>query len=462
MQMQKPAEIKSQIDRNGGNRIVLPMGMTHDEALTRIKADRELQSYGEKEVTIEETFHRFPFEAAYALWKAAQELHGSTIGHDIPLPDGSTIRNKLIGVPVSATEIVQVPWGPFHLPDIEGEFQTQQIEENGMLVMRLVACVKRKYQDRVKKLAERTREIAEAQSIYRGKAVMVQFRDKKGDLDVLPPSFMDLSGDHKVIFSAEVMREIQVNILVPIKYAAMAKQLNIPTKRGVLLYGTYGSGKTLTARWMAKEATSVGRTFIYVTNAAELGDALQFAALYGPAMVFAEDIDRVMFGLRNEEMDQILNTVDGVNSKNLDVLTVLTTNNLNMIHPAFLREGRMDTIIEIDRPDLQAAVALIRNFASGLIAPDAPLNRLASLMQERSPAFIREVVERCKLEKLLDCGGQKIEDIKLTAQDLEIAFHHHAGERKGLDASMQDGDMLRNLAEQLAQRGMKLHFATQP
>lgn len=453
--------MQSQIDRNGTDRIILPNHMTHDEALTRISADKELQTYSEKEVTIEEVIHRFPFEAAYALSKATKELHGATIGHDIPLPDGSVIRNKLIGVPISATESVQVPWGPFHLPDIEGGFETQQLEENGMIVMKLVARVKRKYQEKVKRLADRTRELAETESIYRGKAVMVQFRDKEGELDIVPPAFMDLSGDHTVIFSEEVMREIKVNILVPIKHAELAKKLKIPTKRGALLYGTYGSGKTLTARWMAKESTSAGRTFIYVKNAAELGDALRFASLYGPAMIFAEDIDRVMFGLRTEEMDTVLNTVDGVDSKNFDILTVLTTNNLNMIHPAFLREGRMDTIIEIDRPDLQATEALIRHFGGNLITSEERLNRLASQLQERSPAFIREVVERSKLEKILELDGGDPDTIRLTAQDLEIAFHHHSKEREEVDATMQDGDMLMNLAEQLKQRGMKLRVPRQ-
>ncbi len=448
--------MQSQIDRNGTDRIVLPKEMTHDEAITRISADKEILTYGEKEVTIEEIIHRFPFEAAYALSKAIKEIHGVSIGHDIPLPMGGRIDTKLIGVPISAIESVQVPWGPFHLPDIEGEFQTHQTEENGMIVMKLSARVKRKYSDKIKRLADRTREIAEKESIYRGKAVMVQFRDKEGELAIVPPTFMDLSGDHTVIFSEDVMREIKVNILVPIKHAELVRKLKIPAKRGVLLSGGYGSGKTLTARWMAKEATSVGRTFIYVRNAAELDDALRFAQLYSPALIFGEDIDRVMFGLRTEEMDQVLNTVDGVDSKNFDIITVLTTNNLNMIHPAFLREGRMDTIIEIDRPDLQAAEALVRHFGGSLITPEERLNQLATQLQECSPAFIREVVERSKLEKILDLDGGDPDTIKLTRQDLELAYHHHSHERQEVDAVMNDSDTIRELAERLRKRGINV------
>ncbi|HLC48902.1 MAG TPA: ATP-binding protein [Candidatus Andersenbacteria bacterium] len=450
--------MKSVIERNGTENIILPETMTHEEAISRISADRELLGYGEREVTIEEIIPRFPFEAAHALSKATKELHGATIGHDVPLPDGGVIRNKLIGVPISATENVQVPWGPFHLPDVEGSLETVQVVENGMIVMKLVARVKRKYGEKIKVLADRTRELADKESIYRGKAIMVKFRDERGELDVAPPSFMDLSGDHTVIFSHEVMREVSVNVLVPIKHAELAKKLNIPTKRGILLVGTYGSGKTLTARWMAKESTNIGRTFIYVKDASELGDALRFASLYSPSMIFAEDIDRVMFGLRTQEMDQMLNTVDGVDTKNVDIITVLTTNNLNMIHPAFLREGRMDTIIQIDKPDLTATEALVRHFGGNLIVKSEKLNRLSSLLQEHSPAFIREVVERSKLEKLLDLNNGDIESIRLTAQDLELAFHHHSKEREQVDVAMKESDMLAQFAQHLKAHGLQVRM----
>lgn len=447
----------TQIERNGADKITLPEKMTHDEAINRLRADKELLTYGEQETTIEEVIHRFCFEGAYALAKAIEQLHGSSIAHDIQLPDGTVIHNKLIGVPISTTETVQVPWGPFHLADVEGEFETVQVVEKGMVVMKLVARVKRKYADKVKALADRTREIAEKESIYRGKAIMVKFRDKEGELEVVPPSFMDLSGDHTVIFSESVMREIKVNILVPIKYADRARQLKIPTKRGVLLVGTYGSGKTLTAHWMAKEATQKARTFIYIRDSSELGDALRLASLYGPAMIFGEDIDRVMFGLRTQAMDQVLNTVDGVDTKNLDILTVLTTNNLNMIHPAFLREGRMDTIIEIDKPDQAAADALVRHFGGKLIEKEVQLIRLVGLLQDRSPAFIREVVERSKLDKLLELGDEgDVETIRLTAQDLELAYHYHSKEREGVDDAMEEGDMIMQLTERLQERGINV------
>ena len=162
------------VHHNGVKHITLPEGMTHDDAINRIKADKEMSTYDEKEVTIEEVVRRFPFEAAYALTKAVKELHGQAIGHDKQLPDGRVVQNKLIGVPISATESVQVPWGPFHLPDVEGELETSFTEDNGMFVLLLTARVKRKYAATIQKLAERTREIVDKESIYRGKAVKVK------------------------------------------------------------------------------------------------------------------------------------------------------------------------------------------------------------------------------------------------------------------------------------------------
>ena len=208
--------MKNEVKTDGeGTSIVLPKGMDLDKAISLLQSEKEQHTYGDKEVTVDEIIKRFPFEAAYALKKAIDEIYTESVQHDVYLPDGSRIDAKLIGVPISLTETIQIPWGPFRIRGIEGEFETLQVEDNGLAVLCIRARIKRKYQDEVKKLAERTREIAEKESIYRGKSIKVQFRNETGELEVKPPSFMDLSGQHKVIFSKEVQRKIDTNLLIP-------------------------------------------------------------------------------------------------------------------------------------------------------------------------------------------------------------------------------------------------------
>lgn len=440
-------------------KIVLPAGMTLEQAQSALTAEHDLRTYDERVVTITETIERFPFEAAYALKLAADELHGASIQFDKRLADGSVIPARLIGVPISPTETMQVPWGPFTLPDIEGDFETTQVAKNGMVVMQLVAKVKRRYKERVEQLVARTRVIADEKSIYRGKAIKVKFFNDKGELEVAPPEFMDLSGRFEPIFSEQVQHEVDVNLLFPIRHHARAARLKVPKKRGILFWGTYGSGKTLTAYMTAKVATEASFTFIYIKDASELPEALQLARLYAPAIVFGEDIDRVVFGDRTKDMDEVLNTVDGVDSKDANVITVLTTNNLELIHPAFLREGRTDAIIKIDEPDDGAIEKLVRTFAGDLLPATVNLRELRNELRGHTPAFIREVVERSKLELLT--SELPDDALRISGQDLLIAFHHHSTERGDLDLRMNEVDKMLRIVREIENSGHRAVIARQ-
>ena len=86
-----------------------------------------------------------------------------------------------------------------------------------------------------------------------------------------------------------------------------------------------------------------------------LKDALRAAAMYAPAVIFAEDIDKAMEGERSTQMNDILNTLDGIDTKNNPVITILTSNHLENINKAFLRAGRIDSLIQMGPLDAEQA-----------------------------------------------------------------------------------------------------------
>src|SRR5690606_34759444 len=135
----------------------------------------------------------------------------------------------------------------------------------------------------------------------------------------------------------EVGAQIRTNLLAPLLYTEACRRHKIPLKRGVLLEGPYGTGKTQTAYACALLATQNNWTFIYLDRVAALDEALVFARQYAPAVVFAEDIDRVTQGERSVEIDDVLNNLDGIDSKNTDIITILTSNHANNINKAMLR-----------------------------------------------------------------------------------------------------------------------------
>lgn len=217
-------------------------------------------------------------------------------------------------------------------------------------------------------------------------------------------SFIDTSNIDvsQLILSEDVMDSVETNLFTPIERIRELKQNNISVKRGILLGGTYGTGKTLAATCASALAAKNGVTFLYVGRASELESALKFAARYQDpgCVVFCEDIDREVEGDRSVEMDDLLNIIDGLDTKSSRIIVVLTTNNLDAVHPAMLRPGRLDAVIDVTVPDAKAVEKLIRYYGRGCIESDLNLTEVGKQLDGCIPAIISEVVKRAKLAEL--------------------------------------------------------------
>jgi transitional endoplasmic reticulum ATPase len=241
--------------------------------------------------------------------------------------------------------------------------------------------------------------------LYRGKAIRIRFRDDDGDIIQLPhPEFIDTSKalPGKLIFSKHIEEMIESNLFIPITRVDDCIANSIKVKRGILLGGKYGTGKTLAASVAAHLAEKHGITYVYTPRANELSDAIAFAKQYqSPAcVVFCEDIDRAVFGDRSVKMDDILNILDGIDTKSHRIITVLTTNHLENINQAMLRPGRLDAIINVEAPDAEAAQRLVRMYGGGAIPLTEDLTAVGVILNGQIPAVIEETVKRAKLYQL--------------------------------------------------------------
>jgi transitional endoplasmic reticulum ATPase len=275
----------------------------------------------------------------------------------------------------------------------------------------LSATVKRKDEPVIRELFTSLREYLKTHSIYRGKAIKIRFRDDDGDTIPMPqPEFMDVADvdPDGLLLNKDLMASINANLFTPITRVADCIQNGIKVKRGVLLGGNYGTGKTLAATVAAHLAQKHGITFVYTPRANELGDAIAFAKQYqSPAcVVFCEDIDREMTGERSVKIDDILNILDGVDTKSENIITVLTTNHLEKVNQAMLRPGRLDAIISIEAPDAETAERLVRHYGGNAIDEAEDLVEVGVALQGQIPAVIEETVKRAKLYNLslIDSG----------------------------------------------------------
>jgi transitional endoplasmic reticulum ATPase len=386
---------------NHGTKLILPDGMNLDEGIDLLKRRK---TYLQEEISIQETFNVFPWDGAHALDTVLTNKYGWSPAEATPSFFGP-IPPKMISIETDYKKVKQVPWGRFSLPGIQGYIETSVGRKDGRIMFQLNARILRMDEPGIKDLLNNLRTELTERSIYRGKAFKIRFRDDEGDqLDMPEPQFIntrDISED-MLVYSDDVQAAIDTNLFTPIRRVRDCIANGIPVKRGVLLGGPYGTGKTLAAKVASKLAVENGVTYVYVQRADELADAVMFANQYNdPAcVVFCEDIDRAMKGDRTEHMDDILNIIDGIDTKNSNIIAVLTTNHLDDINPAMLRPGRLDAVINVEAPDAKAVEKLVRYYGGTTIKATTDLTEVCTVLAGRIPAVIAEVVKRAKLAQL--------------------------------------------------------------
>lgn len=437
-----------------GDKLTLPEGMDVSAAIDLLERRR---SYLEETVNLTRMFNVFPWDGANAINIALARRFGWAAAEATPGFFGST-PPKMITIEVGPGQQRRVPWGRFSMPGIDGFVQTSSGFKDGRLCFQLIAQVLRKDENTIEKLFDEVEQVLKHESIYAGKAIKIRFRNDDGStLEMPEPKFLDVSDVSRdmLVYSKEVTDSIETNLFTPIERVHDCIANGIPVKRGVLLGGPYGTGKTLAATVASRLAVDAGVTYLYVPRADELADAIEFAKQYQDVacVIFCEDIDRCMSGERSVAMDDILNILDGIDTKSSRIITVLTTNHLTDINPAMLRPGRLDAIIDVVPPDAEAVVRLIKLYGAGDIDEQADLTPAAELLAGAIPAVIAEVVKRSKLAQLqLQAPGTAIEKITgdailLAAQAIQSQVKLLAEQSMPRVAPLTMDSLLRNIVK---------------
>lgn len=405
-------KIDTQI-KHQGKEIILPSdptNMDYDVAIDTMKRVRDQEN---QEFEVHELVKGAPWDTLVAVYRAMQEIYGVVLSESIKTFFGE-IKPEFVTVHTGhrAEDRLQVPSGQMSLPGVSKPIYIQ-MNGGGTVVY---GTVRKRDRARLVEIANRARALVQSASVYRAKAIRLDV-DEDGDLVLhRQPEFLDLTRvqEADMIHTRETEALIRTNILAPLKHTQECRQNRIPLKRGILLEGKYGTGKSLTSRVTAKVGTDNGWTFIMLNRSQGLKAAIEFAREYQPCVIFAEDIDRAA-DRENEDVNDLVNMLDGLISKEMEMMVVLTTNHIEKIDRALLRPGRFDAVISIDAPDAETAERIIRVYAGKLLSSDADLAPVGEVVAGMIPASIREVVERAKLSMLTE--GRK----SLTVDDLRIS-----------------------------------------
>lgn len=394
---------------------------------------------GEQLVEIKYNVKTFQHEGALAIAKAVEK----TMGYfDMSTTTGMSGDNipELISIILPNGDEVKAPWGRITLPGFDDDCYIEldyDFDDNEMTVY---ARIRKKFEDKIKGVIDATKEILANNSLYLGQAIELEF-DYNGDAD--EPTFMNLSNidEDKILFSKEI-KDGLVPILSRIKETEKCVNLGLDIKLGVLMEGIYGTGKTLVAFWLGKIAREFGWTFIYLKHCKNAAKALKISENYARngngVILFTEDIDQVIRGERGEEIQDIVNTLDGGDTKNLPIISIFTTNHIEVIEPTFLRGKRIGSLISFGVLDMDTA----QQFIDKLVVD----KKGKSLMAEKDttkavealcgivPAFASEVIDKAKAYMI------HRNDKKITNEDIVIAANSYKKQIKFAECRAIDNE----------------------
>ncbi len=143
------------------------------------------------------------------------------------------------------------------------------------------------------------------------------------------------------------------------------KGLGVKTRRGIILSGPPGTGKTLLGKVLAD---TLDVSFLWVSsrhirNSNSFAEILSVARFVAPTILFMEDIDFYAEDRHRKGwagLGDLLNQLDGC-LDNEDLITIATTNRLEVVEPALRsRPGRFDRIVEFGPMDSDCRRRMLR------------------------------------------------------------------------------------------------------
>ncbi|MEG0270436.1 MAG: ATP-dependent zinc metalloprotease FtsH [Clostridia bacterium] len=268
-------------------------------------------------------------------------------------------------------------------------------------------------------------------------------------------TFKDVAGAQEEKAELQEMVEFLKN---PKAYTEMGARI----PKGVLLVGPPGTGKTLLAKAVAGEANAPffsisGSDFVEMfvgVGASRVRDLFEQAKKASPSIVFIDEIDAVGrhrgAGLggghdeREQTLNQLLVEMDGF-SLNEGVIVMAATNRRDILDPALLRPGRFDRQVNVNFPDLQGRVDILKVHSNGKpldadvdfenVAKRMPFSTgadLENVMNEGAILAVRNKQKKITQQDLVDAiarvqMGPEKRSHKVTARDRRITAYHESG-----------------------------------
>ncbi|MBI4362842.1 MAG: CDC48 family AAA ATPase [Euryarchaeota archaeon] len=263
------------------------------------------------------------------------------------------------------------------------------------------------------------------------------------ELRVPQVTYEDIGGLKRELSMVREMIEL------PLRHPELFQKLGIDPPKGVLLYGSPGTGKTLIAKAVANETDanfiSISGPEImskyYGESEKHLREIFEEAEKNAPSIIFLDELDAI--APKREEVTgeverrvvaQLLSLMDGLKSRG-QVIVIGATNRPNALDEALRRGGRFDREIEIGIPDRIGRLEILQVHTRGMpLAEDVNLKDLAdvihgfvgadvtSLCKEAAMHALRKILPQIDIEK--EIPMDVVENLRVTKSDFDDALRN--------------------------------------
>lgn len=228
------------------------------------------------------------------------------------------------------------------------------------------------------------------------------------DVIVTPPPANSTASLQDVGGLGEVLKELRELVELPLKRPEVLAKLGLEPIRGVLLAGSPGTGKTLTARALAEE---LGVNYIAIAAPEVMGkyygeaegrlrSIFEKAAASAPCIIFIDEIDslapdraKVEGEVEKRVVAQLLTLMDGF-AQTKGVIVLAATNRPDHLDPALRRPGRFDREIQFRVPDRDGRLEILKILTRSMPLKSVNLDSVADLTIGMVGADLKAVCQK--------------------------------------------------------------------
>jgi cell division protease FtsH len=269
--------------------------------------------------------------------------------------------------------------------------------------------------DRITSTLEEIRRLVSERSVFRGQVIAFG-AEMFGFGHQVPVTFLDRPavGRFDVILPDGVLEAIERQVLGVARQAGRQRASGQHLKRGVLLHGAPGTGKTHTVRYLLGQMSGVTAVVLSGGALGRIREACLVARALQPSVIVIEDVDLIgeermpwmgpVIG-HHPLLFQLLSEMDGLDS-DIDVTFLLTTNRPEILERALAdRPGRVDLAAELPLPDAAARRRLVRLYQGEVILDLTEPERVIERTEGVTASFLKELIRKAALLACEDGTG---------------------------------------------------------